>query len=143
MASSDNHVTIAGAVFGPADNDGAPELRYSSSGTAFTKFAVALYAGKNDDGSYKDSHFIDVVCFGDMAEAVAEQINKGDRVTVVGRLQQNRWETDEGQKRSKIEIVADEVGPNYRWGLADKVSNTTPKRRNTAPAPEVNDDDLF
>ena len=143
--ASDNHVSISGRLFGPNPDTDGPDLRYSASGNAFAKFALALYGGKNEDGSFKDSHFVDVICFGDMAEAVASNLTSGDRLSVVGRIQQNRWETDDGQKRSKLEVIADEVGPSYKWGDSNSVSDTTPKQssRPKAPAPQVDDDDLF
>ena len=53
-----------------------------------------------------------------MAENAAESLKKGARVIVTGRLQQRQWETPEGEKRSVIEIQADEVGPSLRWATA-------------------------
>jgi single-strand DNA-binding protein len=53
-----------------------------------------------------------------MAENVAESIGKGSRVVVTGRLEQRSWETENGDKRSVVEIVADEVGPSLRWATA-------------------------
>ena len=54
--------------------------------------------------------YFDIVCWGQLAENVAESITKGTRLMVTGRLDQRTWETQEGDKRSKVEIVADEVG---------------------------------
>ena len=54
-----------------------------------------------------------------MAENVAESITKGTRVIVAGTLSQRSWETQDGDKRSKVEIVADEVAPSLRWASAD------------------------
>jgi len=54
--------------------------------------------------------FFDIVCWREMAENVSESIQKGSRVVVTGRLEQRSWETSDGDKRSKIEVVADEVG---------------------------------
>jgi single-strand DNA-binding protein len=61
----------------------------------------------------------------------------------VGRIQQNRWETEDGQKRSKLEVVADEIGPSYKWGASNDVSSSAPKPKASVPHPEVKDDDLF
>jgi single-strand DNA-binding protein len=58
-----------------------------------------------------------------MAENVAESIPKGARVVVTGRLDQRSWETQDGEKRSKVEIVADEIGPSLRWATAQVVKN--------------------
>ena len=62
--------------------------------------------------------FFDVTCWAQMAENVAESVTKGTRVLVTGRLEQRSWETNDGEKRSKVEIVADEVGPSLRWATA-------------------------
>ena len=51
-------------------------------------------------------------------ENVAESVQKGTRVVVTGRLEQRSWETDNGDKRSKVEVVADEVAPSLRWATA-------------------------
>ncbi|MFN2503983.1 MAG: single-stranded DNA-binding protein, partial [Acidimicrobiales bacterium] len=67
--------------------------------------------------------FFDVVCWREMAENASESLSKGARVVVTGRLEQRSWETPEGDKRSKIEIVADEVGPSLRWATAQVVKN--------------------
>jgi single-strand DNA-binding protein len=53
-----------------------------------------------------------------MAENVSESLGKGSRVVVTGRLEQRSWETENGEKRSVVEIVADEVGPSLRWATA-------------------------
>jgi single-strand DNA-binding protein len=53
-----------------------------------------------------------------MAENVAESIGKGTRVVVTGRLEQRSWETEQGEKRTVVEIAADEVAPSLRWATA-------------------------
>src|SRR6476469_9904986 len=53
-----------------------------------------------------------------MAENVAESIGKGTRVVVTGRLEQRSWETEQGEKRSVVEVVADEIAPSLRWATA-------------------------
>jgi single-strand DNA-binding protein len=58
-----------------------------------------------------------------MAENVAESIQKGTRVLVTGRLDQRSWETNDGEKRSKIEIVADEIAPSLRYATAGVTRN--------------------
>ncbi len=54
---------------------------------------------------------------------MAESIQKGTRVRVDGRLDQRSWETEQGDKRSKVEIVADEVAPSLRWATASVTKN--------------------
>ena len=58
-----------------------------------------------------------------MADNVAESLAKGARVVVTGRLEQRSWETDNGEKRSVVEIVADEIGPSLRWATAQITRN--------------------
>ena len=63
--------------------------------------------------------FFDVVCWRDLAENVALSLTKGMRVVVTGRIEQRSWETDDGEHRSKVEIVAEEIGPSLRFATAD------------------------
>jgi single-strand DNA-binding protein len=58
-----------------------------------------------------------------MAENVSETLTRGARVMVTGRLEQRSWETQEGDKRSKVEVVADEIGPSLRWATAQITKN--------------------
>ena len=67
----------------------------------------------------ESTSFFDVVCWRELAENAALSLAKGMRVMVTGRLEQRTWETDEGERRSKVEIVAEEVGPSLRFATAD------------------------
>jgi single-strand DNA-binding protein len=67
--------------------------------------------------------FFDIVCWREMAENVSETITRGARVMVAGRLEQRSWETQEGDRRSKVEVVADEIGPSLRWATAQITKN--------------------
>jgi single-strand DNA-binding protein len=58
-----------------------------------------------------------------MAENVSETLTRGARVMVAGRLEQRSWETQDGDKRSKVEVVADEIGPSLRWATAQITKN--------------------
>jgi single-strand DNA-binding protein len=110
----DNTVTIIGNV----TRD--PELRYLTSGTALASFGVAWnnrYKDRNGQ-QVEDTSFFDVTCWRDLADNVSESISKGDRVIIYGKLEQRSWETQDGEKRSKVEIVADEVAPSLRWATA-------------------------
>ena len=97
-----------------------PELRFTPGGMPVATFGLAVNRKVNDE---ERTSFFDVVCFGSLAENVAESVDKGARVLVVGRLEQRSWETKDGDKRSKVEIVADEVGPSLRWARADVTKN--------------------
>jgi single-strand DNA-binding protein len=112
----DNSVSISGNL----TRD--PSLKFLQSGTPVCEFGLAWNppGKRNDRGGYDDQppHFFDVTCWAELAEHVAESMSKGQRVTVVGNLEYRSWEKD-GEKRSKVEIRADEVGPSLRWATAD------------------------
>ena len=67
----------------------------------------------------ESTSFFNVTCWRDLAENVSESLEKGARVVVTGRLEQRSWETNDGERRSVVEIVADEVGPSLRWATAE------------------------
>jgi single-strand DNA-binding protein len=115
-----SHVT----VIGNATRD--PELRFTPSGAALASFGLAVnrrWKNRQTDEWEEQVSFLDVVCWRELAENVTESIEKGARVMVSGRLEQRSWETKEGEKRSKVEIVADEVGPSLRWATAQVSRN--------------------
>jgi len=99
-----------------------PEIRYTKEGQATTQLGVAVNRRWQDkvSGEWQEAtSFFDVVCWRDLAENVALSLSKGMRVVVTGRIEQRSWETDDGEHRSKVEIVADEIGPSLRFATAD------------------------
>ena len=99
-----------------------PEIRYTRDGQATTSLSVAVNRRWQDRTTKEweeSTSFFDVVCWGDLAENVALSLTKGARVVVAGRLEQRSWESDEGEKRSKVEIVADEIGASLRFATVD------------------------
>ena len=113
--ANDNSVTITGNC----TRD--PELRYTNNGMQIATFGVAINQRKrNDSGQWEDGEtsYFGVTCFRELAENVAESVSKGTRVIVAGTLKQRSWETPDGDKRSKVEVIADEVGPSLRWATA-------------------------
>jgi single-strand DNA-binding protein len=113
--ASDNCVTLVGNI---TDD---PELRFTPSGAAVANFTVAVNRRyKNQEGQWEDKldGFFRCNCWRDMAENVAESLQKGSRVVVVGRLQQRSWDDQDGNKRSAFEVQVDEVGPSLRWATA-------------------------
>ena len=103
-----------------------PELRYTPGGTAVASFGLAVNrrTQNRQTNEWEDrTSFFDVVCYGSLGENVAESVTKGARVLVVGRLDQRSWESQDGDRRSKIEVIADEVGPSLRWASADVTKN--------------------
>ena len=103
----DNSLT----VIGNATRE--PELRYTASGAAVCSFSVA-WNRKDQEGADVAS-FFDVTCWRDVAEPVSESITKGMRVIVYGRIEQESWTTDDGEKRNKIKVIADDVAPSLKW----------------------------
>ena len=84
-----------------------PEMRYSQGGTAITRIRLATDRHRQNGETETDWH--DVTCWGKLAEAVNTYVGKGDRLYVTGRLAQNTYETDDGQKRHRTEIHAQEI----------------------------------
>ena len=101
-----------------------PELRYSPSGTAVAKFGLAtnrIY--KTQDGEKKEEVcFVDIVAFRKTAEFCANYFSKGKPIFIEGRLQFSTWETPEGQKRSKLEVLVERMqflgSPKTSEGIA-------------------------
>jgi single-strand DNA-binding protein len=111
---SNNAVTLIGNL---VDD---PELRFTPSGVAMAKVRFAVnrrYQDRNNEWQ-EETSFFGGTCWRDMAENVAESLQKGARVIVTGRLEQRNWETPEGDKRSIIEIRIDDIGPSLRWATA-------------------------
>ena len=114
--SNGNSVTLVGNI----TRD--PELRFTPSGQATASFGLAVNRVWNDRQTNERKEavsFFDVVCWREMAENVSESLTKGSRVLVTGRLEQRSWDGADGERRSKIEIVADEIGPSLRWATAE------------------------
>ena len=103
-----------------------PELRFTPSGAAVANFGLAVnrrWRNQQTNEWEEQVSFFDIVCWREQAENVAESLTKGSRVMVSGRLDQRSWETDNGEKRSKVEVVADEIGPSLRWATAQVTRN--------------------
>ena len=87
-----------------------PEIRYTPSGTPVANFRLAVnHKYKQGEDLKEEVCYIDIVVFGKQAENCGQYLNKGQSVIVDGRLQERRWETEDGQKRSKHEVVAQAV----------------------------------
>jgi len=110
-----------------------PEIRYTREGHASTLLGLAVnrrWENRETKEWEETTSFFDVVCWRELAENAALSLAKGMRVMVTGRLEQRSWETDEGERRSKVEIVAEEIGPSLRFATAD----VQRKDRHTSPA---------
>lgn len=98
-----------------------PEIKFTAGGQAICSFGVAVnrkWQNRSTQEWEESVSFFDVTAWGQLGENVAESIVKGTRVVVEGRLEQRSWETQDGDKRSKVEIVADEVSPSLKWATA-------------------------
>src|SRR6266404_948114 len=104
MARSFNQVTLMGNITRDA------ELRTTLNGQSVCSFSLALNRSyKGSDGEWKEAtDFIDIVAWGPLGERVAQYLTKGRPALVSGRLQSRSWEQD-GQKRSKVEVIAQDV----------------------------------
>lgn len=113
-----------------------PELRYTATGQANATFGLAVNRRWQDKSNewQEATSFFDVVVWQAQAESASESITRGMRLIVTGRLEQRTWETQDGDKRSKVEVVADEIGPSLRWATAEvqKASRTKPGEGNAS-----------
>ena len=97
-----------------------PEIRYTSGGRGQASFGIAVSRRYQVNGEWQEqTSFFNVVAWGTLAENAAASLTKGTRVVVTGRLEQRSYETKEGEKRSVVEVIADEIGPSLRWARAD------------------------
>src|SRR3989442_6022480 len=118
--SNGNSVTLVGK----STRD--PELRFTATGQATATFGLAVnrrWQNRQTNDWEEATSFFNVVCWREMAENASESLQKGSRVIVTGRLEQRSWETQEGEKRSVVEGVADEIGPSLRWATAEIKKN--------------------
>ncbi len=123
-----------------------PELRFTPSGVAMANIRFAVnrrYQDRNNEWQ-EETSFFGGTLWREAAENAAESLTKGIRVIVTGQLQQRSWETQEGDRRSVVEVRIDEIGPSLRWATAT-VTRTPrgdwqPQQDSTPPAPVVRDD---
>lgn len=98
-----------------------PELRWTPSGHAVATFTVAGNdRRRTPSGEWEDAEacFLRCTVWRETAEHVAESLDKGTEVVIVGKLRTRTWETKAGEKRSVIECDVEAIGPSLRWGVA-------------------------
>lgn len=119
---SENSVTLVGNL---TDD---PELRFTAQGAAVANFRIAVSKRIRDPQTNEwkdgDTSFFRVNVWRQLAENVAESLTRGTRVIVTGTLKMRNWETQEGEKRSVVEIEATEVGPSLKWATT-KIEKTS------------------
>ena len=110
---ADSTVTVTGTL----TRD--PELRFTAGGKGVASFGVAVNRRYQKNNEWvEQTSFFNVTAWDSLGENAAASLTKGMRVIVTGRLQQRSYETQQGEKRSVVEIVADEIGPSLRWATA-------------------------
>jgi single-strand DNA-binding protein len=111
---ADTHVTSTGNL---TDD---PDLKVLANGSAVVNFRLAVTARVRDGETWRDgdTSYFRVNAWRQLAEHTADSLGKGDRAVVIGRLRSRSWETPEGDKRSVVEVEADEVAPSLRWATA-------------------------
>jgi single-strand DNA-binding protein len=111
--ASENSVTLVGN----ATRD--PELRYTTGGRGVASFGLAVNRRYQQNGEWQEqTSFFNITAWGELGENAAASLTKGSRIIVTGRLQQRDYETREGEKRTIVEVIADELGPSLRWAQA-------------------------
>ena len=125
MATDTNSITISGNI----TRD--PEMRYTPSGVSKVTFGIAVNRSWRNQQSQEweeQTSFFNVVAWRQLAENAGASLTKGMRVVVSGRLEQRSWETEGGEKRSIVEVVADDVAPSLRFATAEvhKVERSGP-----------------
>jgi single-strand DNA-binding protein len=103
-----------------------PEVRFTPQGTSVASFRLAVTPRVREGETWKDGEtsFFRINAWRDLAEHAADSLSKGDRALVLGRLKTRSWETAEGERRSAVEVEAEEIGPSLKWATA------TPQRAN-------------
>ena len=110
---ADNNVTLVGNI----TRD--PELRFTQSGRAVATFGLAVNRRYQVNGEWQEqTSFFNVVAWGPLGENAAASLTKGTRVIVNGRLEQREYQTQQGEKRTVVEVNADEVAPSLRYATA-------------------------
>jgi single-strand DNA-binding protein len=125
---ADNSVTLVGNL----TRD--PELRFTGGGRAVASFGIAVNRRYQVNGEWQEqTSFFNVVAWGQLGENAAASLTKGARIIVSGRLEQREYQTQQGEKRTVVEINADEVGPSLRFATA-QVERTSRASEGGSPA---------
>lgn len=95
----------------------SPLLSRTSDGTSVVNLSLAENSRRQVDGEWVDgpTTYWDIVCFGAQAENITTSLPKGARAIAVGVFRTRTWTGPDGDERSKLEILAEEVGPSLRW----------------------------
>ena len=126
---ADNSITVSGNL----TKD--PELRFAGGGRAVASFGIAVARRFQVNGEWQEqTSFLNVVAWGSLGENVAASLSKGSRAVVTGRLEQRSYETQDGERRSVTEIVADDIGASLKWARAEIERRARSSQRDGQPA---------
>jgi len=129
-----------------------PELRQSASGMSILKMGIAVNDRRKNpqSGEWEDlPNFFDVTMFGTRAESVSRFLSKGSKLAIEGKLRWSQWENPDGDKRSKVEIIADDIefmssrGEGSGSGGGGSYSAPAPAKEATSNEPVFTDDIPF
>ena len=110
---ADNTITLVGNL----TRD--PELRFTTGGRGVASFGIAVGRRYQVNGEWQEqTSYFNITAWGQLGENAAATLAKGSRVIVTGRLEQREYTTRDGDKRTAIEVAADELGPSLRWATA-------------------------
>jgi len=134
-----NTVTIHGTV------GKEPEMKVSNGGTSMLTFSVADNYGKDDK---KKTTWHNILVFGNLADNVANTLNKGDSVLIVGRIEEEEFTKKDGTKGYARKVIAEEVGASCRWSAwvkdqSDKVVARTGMVGRNMNSPMLGDEEPF
>ena len=108
-----------------------PQANETRQGTSVAKMRIAVPRRRGRDGDDRGAVFVELVAYGPLADIANSHLRKGRQVGVVSRLEQDEWKTDDGQTRSKLYLVADEIE------FLDKPSNGDSAQREDEPVAEA------
>jgi single-strand DNA-binding protein len=119
-----------------------PELRFTPNGSAVANFRLAVTPRVREGEGWKDGEtsFFRVNVWRDLAEHVTDSLSKGDRALVLGRLKARSWETPEGERRSVVEVEAEEVAPSLKWATATVTRASRKAGNGPSKGGQFNDD---
>jgi single-strand DNA-binding protein len=102
-----------------------PEKKNIKSGSSLLNFSVAVNRRWRDkqDNWEEQTSFFDVTAWGELADNIEASLDKGTRVIVTGRLEQQTWEKD-GKNQSKVVLVAEDIGPSLRKAQVGEITKT-------------------
>lgn len=128
-----------------------PEMRQTGGGTAVCNMRIAVNSRIKQGGEWADkANYVDVACFGSMAENCGKYLSKGRPIALDGRLDWREWETQDGGKRQALQVIADNVqflsdgkdhGEGGGGGQAASSSSSAPPVQ-TAPPATPEDEDI-